>query len=97
MSNLLLFPAVVGAVLSSQIETSASLLVDGEFGIQEPLTVGNRPYKQRSVRISLPHVGTSSWLLGEQHPKLEASAPLPKAVPKCWQAQWKEQGSGGKG
>lgn len=60
--------------------------MDAEFGIQEPLTVRNRPYEQRAVRISLLHVGTSSWLLGEQHRRLEASALLPKAVPKCWQA-----------
>lgn len=65
--------------------------MDIEFGMQDweedALTAS-------SVRkgISLLKLGTGLWLLGEQHPNLEASALFPKAFPKSWQAWGKEQG-----
>lgn len=75
----------------SHISLILFLLVDVEFGIQD---WEEDALKARSVRegISLLKLGTVSWLLGEQHPNLEASAHFPKAFPKCWQAWGKEQG-----
>lgn len=91
MLNLLLLPAVVWAISLCHVYPSSFFLVDIEFGIQD---WEEETLKARSVRkgISLLKLGNGSWLLWEQHPNLGASALFPKAFPKCWQAQGKEQG-----